>query len=154
MDGWVNDPELFILVDKIPHAWKDMRYTKKEIGSGQTIYHSEKDGYVSFLVYEKDDENGFCESGFDIILKDGTKTFLIGPWSSRSSVMMKNGFVHSMDVGLTDNEDVFNNNGVFYGASVTIPVVKKALKLINPELRIELVDANGEKHYRIPKRNL
>lgn len=91
-DGFCNKPRLEIVVDSIPASFEELRYEQR--GS---LYFAEKDQYVSFFYYDGPSD-GCGGHHFDIIMKDGTKKTLIGPWSSRCGVMNEAGFTPSVEV--------------------------------------------------------
>ncbi|HRR49605.1 MAG TPA: hypothetical protein P5293_06605 [Bacteroidales bacterium] len=126
-ENFDNDPQLQILVDKMPD-FDDLLYEKKD-----GLYFAEKDGYVSFFVYTKPGE-GFGGRVFPITLTDGTKVDLKGPWSSRAGVMNKAGFEPCLDVHLTDDPEVWKRGYTFYAAHVTKKLVDEYLDKFLPDV--------------------
>ena len=118
MKGYANDPYLEVLVDKIPRD--DLRYEQK----GE-LFFAEHEGYVSFFAYSGPGD-GYGGSRFDIIMKDGSKKTLIGPWSSRPGVMNNAGFALCTGVSITDDPKVFERGHTFYGGNLTLEKAKEA----------------------------
>lgn len=143
MWGWANDPRLYVLVDKIP---QDLVY---EVNKEEGLYFAEKEGYVDFYSWKGPrNEGGYCGRGFNIKLKDGTKINLLGPWSSRCSVMNKFGFKHSFEVAIVDNEEVYDKDLTFYSGALTIEILEPIIKNLGAYL-IKEEDRNGEIRYII-----
>jgi len=126
MEGFANDPQLYILVDKMPPL-DELVYERKG-----DCYFAEKDGYVRFFFYAKPGP-GYGGREFHIKVKEGDKVIekvLKGPWSSRSGVMNKLGFTPCLEVAITDDPKVFERGHTFYAAAATVDLVKEALPLV------------------------
>jgi len=126
--------EVDLLVDKIPDM-SEMRFERKG-----TLWFCNHGGYVRYFGWTPPNNNGgYYGRSFDIKMKNGEEVTLLGPWSSRSSEMNKAGFVPSLEVGITDEADVWERDGVLYAGAVTVEILEEALgeKLIE-------VDSHGE----------
>jgi hypothetical protein len=115
-----NSPSIKVLVDKIPNS-SEFVYEQRD-----SCYFGENGGLVSYYSYRGPD-NGYGGRHFKLKMKDGTEKTLIGPWSSRSSVMNGHGFPLSKEVTITDSPDVWKRGHTFYGAAVTFDVFKQAM---------------------------
>jgi len=120
----VENNELRILVDRIP-SLSELVFEKK-----YPLYFAEKEGYVAFFSY-RNPGNGYGGRTFNINIrqKNGntTKEELIGPWSSRTGVMNKVGFIPSMSVAITDDENTFNRSYTFHTGYITVQLAKDCL---------------------------
>ncbi len=76
-----------VTVDKIPD---DLVFKEHK-----DCYFAESDGYVEFYYYRQPG-HGYGGNTFKIKMVDGTFKSLLGPWSSRPSVMNMMGFTPSM----------------------------------------------------------
>jgi len=78
------------------------RYKRKPVGATRVAYFSEAQGYVSFMIHDRADENGYYKAVFDVSveLDGGTKTIerIKGPWSSNAAAMVHYGFPQAVDV--------------------------------------------------------
>lgn len=120
-----------------------MRFEKRN-----NCYFAERDGFVRFFYYKKPGD-GYDGGHFHLKMKDGSEETLIGPWSSRSSVMNQEGFTPCKEAAITDDPEVWDRGHIFFSLAVTIEIVEEALKLIpGTELR-KKTDENGEIHYCI-----
>ena len=75
--GW---PLVTVFVDRVPKL-SEYRFEERD-GN----YRAERDGLVSFLAYQGPGE-GFGGAVFPVTMTDGSERKLLGPWSSRSSVV-------------------------------------------------------------------
>jgi hypothetical protein len=110
--GWNNDPELEILVGKIPDS-ADLRYEAKG-----GIYFAELEGYVSFFYHsgEPEQQEGYGGRSFALTMKDGSTVVLKGPWSSRSACANAVGFTPSVEVSIfTSSESWLRGFTAFAG---------------------------------------
>ena len=130
-----NSPTFEILVDKFPDR-KDFRYKEKN-----GIYYAELEGLVSFFYY-RSPGNGYGGQKFSIVMEDGTKKDLIGPWSSRSGAVNSIGFGPCLDVFLTNNPESYKRGYTFSASAVSFELAKKAAHLAGCELICEL-NKNG-----------
>jgi hypothetical protein len=126
-ENFDNEPELMLLVDKLPDH-DDLRYEKKG-----PLYFAEKDGYVSFFAYSQPGD-GYGGRVFPIVLTDGTKMDLKGPWSSRAGAMNRAGFVPCLDVIITDDPEVWKKGYTFYAAHVTKKLVDEYIGELLPDV--------------------
>jgi hypothetical protein len=127
MEGWGNRPTIAIAVDKLPDR-SALRYEQR--GS---LYYAELEGLVSFFSYSRPDD-GFGGRHFDIVMTDGSKKKLIGPWSSRAGAMNSVGFGPCVDVSICEGESNFDRRS-FYDGAVTLEVLRQGLHLIDPGCR-------------------
>ena len=130
--GYSNDPELQILVNKIPNS-EDFRW--KEISKG--LYYSEREGFSKKFAYSKPGE-GFGGRHFKIRMESGEEKILIGPWSSRAACCTKAGYP-SVDLAITEDSLSFERGYTFYSGMVTLEKAKEAVALING---VELLKIN------------
>jgi hypothetical protein len=122
-EGWMNDPNLEILVDKMPEV-SELRY-KYRCG----LYYAELDGYVSFYSYTSPGE-GFDGRIFNITMENGEKKSLHGPWSSRAAVMNSAGFGPCLDVSITDDLKSYERGYTFYSGHVTLDLIEKSKHIV------------------------
>ena len=131
-----NLPNLEILVDKIP---KNLVYLDRH-----PFYFVEKDGYVEFLYYEKPGE-GYGGRTFNIITNKGQKS-LIGPWSSRSSIMNKEGFTLSKEckIAKMSDENTIKNWILLYSAHITLELFENILKRFDTGFYLDYIDHDDD----------
>jgi len=121
--------DINLLVDRIPDR-SEMRFANQ--GSH---WFSNHEGYVRYFGWEPGRNNGgYYGDSFDIIMEDESKVTLLGPWSSRSSVMNKIGFAPSLEVSITDDLEVMTRGYTFYAAAVTVELLRPVLAKINERL--------------------
>ena len=144
-DGFVNYPTIRMLVDKVPDH-REMAYEMRE-----GLYFAESGGYVSYLYWVRPDM-GYGGRTFELTMKDGTKKYLKGPWSSNSMHANDLGFIPSIEAIVTADPYVWERGHTFFAGSVTIALIQQYAHLIDvgrPELvggRVELVD-DGAGHW-------
>ena len=114
-------------MDKIPEM-SEMRYEPKVVDEYTTLYFAELEGYVSFYASNNRDHNGFGGQTYELTLKDGSTTKLVGPWSGRPGVMNKEGFTPSCDVVYTTNRQTWMEGSPNEAGNITI---KLALEVID-----------------------
>lgn len=161
-----NAPQFSIVVDQIPDR-DDLVYQEKN-----GIYYAEKDGYVSFLYYDKPG-NGYGGQHFDLHMQSGETKTLIGPWSSRAGAVNSVGFGPCLDVSLAiaDNRKPYESltKYTFYSGHITLDLALQAAKLANCQLVIDLeqnnvnsnasgqqkeaIDGNKEHYYHVIDEN-
>jgi len=139
-----NPPTLQVLVDKIPDL-NEMTYEYKE-----DLYFAEKDGYVSFFVYNAPGR-GYGGRKFTITLKDGTTKELIGPWSGRCGVMNMYFEQQSMEVSITDDPKAFKRGYTFFAGVITLEKVKEAINLLQGTAILKRVGKYREVSYIVTK---
>ena len=112
-EAWDNKPEILLLVNRIP-LLESMRFEKKD-----SLYYAENRGYVAFFSYSSPGRGygGYC---FRITMQDGSSEVLVGPWSSRASVMNEAGFTPCLDVLMTSDPDSWKSGFGFTSAHVTL----------------------------------
>lgn len=147
MEGWGNDPEIYVLVDKMPDFDE---YLFEKRGS---LYFAEKEGLVRFFSYTRPGE-GFGGTEFKLKMKDGSTTVLKGPWSSRSSAMNTAGFTPSTEVVITEKVGVWQRGYTFHSSAMTVEKVREALKNFLPSVELRPVTKFGEEFYEVRKNNL
>jgi len=123
MLGWINNPRLYLLVDRVP-LLKEYKFKYKNC-----LYYAELDGAVRFYYYFKSDE-GFGGRHFNIIMENGQEKTLEGPWSSRAGCANKLGFGPCMDIAFTDEKEVWNRGYTFFTGAITLELAEQALKII------------------------
>lgn len=135
MEGWENDPELEILVDRLPEL-SELRYECKE-----GLYYAELDGYVDFIYKQNPSvpDEGFGGRGRSLTMTDGTVVSFRGGWSSRAGVSNMLGFKECMDVTITDNPEGWDRGHHLYAGSVTHEFAKKAVEDFLPDIWLEKV---------------
>lgn len=144
MEQFANEPGLYLLLKNRP-SLGDFRYEERN-----GCYFAENQGLVDFFHY-KQPGDGYAGRSFHLTMKDGSEKVLKGPWSSRASVMNREGFVHCIEATITEDLEVWERGHTFYSSAVTIEIAKKALKLIpGVELKMEAdIQWRGEINYRI-----
>lgn len=130
--GWANDPNLRVLVDKMPDL-DDLRYEKKD-----ELYYAELGGYVNFFSWnpERDGKGrkewqGFGGAVFPITLTNGEKVTLRGPWSSRAGVMNSVGFGPCVEVSLTEDEKAMERGYTFFASAISLDLANKAASYVD-----------------------
>jgi len=126
MKGWANDPRIFLDIE-IPielskHIFEEHR--------GLFFSVDKKSSQVKFFSYHKL-SSGYGGAQFNLRMKDGTIKTLVGPWSSRCSVMNANGFPHSVEV-------VYQNNT---SGAMLVSKVRKLLVAANIPAILEYDEA-------------
>lgn len=134
--GFANAATFIVTVEG---EWseKGLRYEQRG-----DCYFGHLDGTVRFFAYSSPGR-GYGGHAFNIQMMDGTEKKLIGPWSSRSSVMNKLGFEPSTEARIIDDRYSC------IGGAVTIKALTSFLKA-HPELNIKViktVDSSGEISY-------
>jgi len=145
----VNDHVLQILVDKIPKE-SDMRFREKN-----GLYYAEKDGYVRFYYWSgKGNDGGFYGRAFEIIMEDGSKKILEGPWSSRSGAINKYFKPHCMEVSITDDPEAFERGYTFYAGAITVDLARDILNKFLPEwMIVKEIKWEDEIHYKVVRKD-
>ena len=123
MEGWGNRPTIEIAVDKLPDR-SEFRYEQRD-----SLYYAELDGLVNFFSYSRPGE-GYGGRRFDLVMTDGSKKTLVGPWSSRAGAMNSYGFGPCLDVSICEGEEAFNRRS-FYAGAVTVELLKQGACLID-----------------------
>jgi len=155
-EWYCNDPELQVLVDKIPEH-KDLNYKVKQANYGTVIYNlylAEKEGYVAFLAWSgTKNDGGYCGAEWQIIA-NGKPITVRGPWSSRSGVMNGHFETQCMEVAITDDPEAFKKGYTFIGGALTVEkVLKEVLPFFHHSVSLlKLVDKqDGEITYEVVK---
>jgi len=140
--GWNTGPQLEILVDKIP---KDLHYQYKD-----GMFFGEKDGYVSFFAHNGGDENqkGYGGRVFSIVMKDGTRKDLKGPWSGRSGVTNKLGFTPCVEVSITEDPEEFET-GILCTGAITVTLAEEAIGKFTKARLVRVEKWEGEIYWEI-----
>jgi len=132
--------DIELLVDRIPER-SEMRFQRKN-----NRWFSNHGGYVRYFSWKPPSNNGgYYGRSFDIIMEDGSKVTLLGPWSSRSSAMNKEGFAPSLEVSITDDLRVFLRGYTLFAGAVTVELLQPALGEIGE--RLVEVDSHGEPYW-------
>jgi hypothetical protein len=142
MEQYANEPNLYLLLKDFLKTG-ELTYEKRG-----DCYFAEKDGYVDFYHYVGPSD-GYGGRHFTITMKDGSEKILEGPWSSRASVMNREGFTPCIEATITESKEVWAKGYTFYASAVTVEVAKQALELLPTVLLRKRVDRNGEINYRI-----
>ena len=124
MEGWLNDPVIEVHTDVLPEGFT------YEHNMG--CYFGTIDGsdFVNFFYYERPG-NGYGGAKIDVNMKDGTVQTLVGPWSSRASVMNSMGFPHCTEVV------IILPNGNHYSGAMLVSRVKELLIASDIPARLE-----------------
>lgn len=127
-DGWSNGPTLKVVVSREPHP-DEFIYTQKG-----PLYFANVGPICSFFAYERLGR-GYGGRRFDILMNNGETKSLIGPWSSGSYAMNKNGFGPCLSVSLTADLTVMNRGFTFIASSILVStalplLAKKGLGLV------------------------
>ena len=121
--------DIELLVDRIPEI-SEMRFVNRG-----NRWFAEHEGCVTFFGWKPGGNNGgYYGRSFDIIMEDGSEVTLLGPWSSRSSAMNKEGFKPSLEVSITDKADVMVRGYTFYAGAVTVEFLQAALAEVGERL--------------------
>jgi hypothetical protein len=111
--GWGNRPALHLLVDRMPPR-EAFVYEKRPFG-GQAkthLYFAEAEGACRFFAWSGVPDQGFGGARFNLVLKDGARETLVGPWSSSSATMNGAGFPPSVEATVIEAEvPTFNGIG-------------------------------------------
>jgi len=96
-EGYANMPDLLVHEHLVPFA----EFVFEQRGD---LYYAcdERTGQVKYFSYNGPG-GGYGGHKFTINMKDGTTKTLIGPWSSRASVMNGAGFPHCVEVVYVDH---------------------------------------------------
>jgi len=146
MKDYDNDPTLSIVVSSIPNP-ESFYYKEFE-----NLYFSEYKGFVQYFSYDKPG-NGFGGATFNIKMVDGSSKQLVGPWSSRSSVMNSEytPFMRSTECSVRESTD-----NIFQSMAISIPMLHDAMVIVNSNTKqqyaifeIESSEDLKEVHYRI-----
>lgn len=148
-------PKFELLVDRIPRL-DELVFSTKDVrdcyGRHGTIYYAEHDGYVSFLYHDPNRETGFYGYVFTLNVRNDGGTIetrkIKGPWSSRSSVINREGFGPCVEVLMTDDPEAFARGHTFRAGAVTIDLAQQAAEMCGVTLRRRVDDA-GEIWYEI-----
>ena len=145
MPNYANNNELMLLVNRIPKR-SEMRFLYKNYH-----YYAVKDYYAMYFSWSgKGNDGGFYGRTFDITMFDGRKVKLLGPWSSRCSLVNEYFETHCIEVAITDRHDTFYNNGTFYAGAITVDLARAILEKQYPEFTIvKEIDRLGEIKYKI-----
>jgi hypothetical protein len=92
MKGWANPPKLVVHAELADDS--NFVYEERQ---GCYFASDRKSGQVRFFHYAKAG-SGYGGRKFLLPMKDGTLKEIIGPWSSRCSVMNAVDFPHSVEV--------------------------------------------------------
>lgn len=142
LEGYANPPKLQILVDRLAHL-EEFRFRAKDLGSGETAYLAELNGQVEFFLHNPRRETGFGGSVFHIVMEDGSKRDVKGPWSSRAGVMGPLFGLELVTVDATDRREDFDRGYTFRYANVTLEVAQEAMSLL-PGWTLVAEDHSGE----------
>lgn len=150
-EGYCNNPDLEILVDKIPEL-KDLDYDVTQVRYGNeksNLYLAIQDGYASFLSWSgKKNDGGYCGQEWQIIV-NGKPVTVKGPWSSRSGVMNKAFKTQVMEVSITDDLQAYERGYTFCAGAMTVEkVLKEVLPFFHHSITLlRIVDKEGEITY-------
>jgi hypothetical protein len=125
-EGLGNRPDLTLLVDRIPPlAW--MRFELRE-----QYYFAEHEGFCRFFSYHGNGNNrGFGGAKFEIVMHDGERRVLEGPWSSNSSTMNEHGFGPCMEARFTTDPEGFNHGRYETPGAVLVSLLRDAADVID-----------------------
>lgn len=136
----MNKPRLQVLVGEIPPL-ESMTFTSAK---DQSIWYSEKDGYVRFYAGHPDkDGDGYGGRSYTLNTKNG-KVTLKGPYSSRAGVMNKLGFGPCLDVNITSDPNVLEKGYTFNSGAITLEKAKRAIKYVDEADGLKEVSSHGE----------
>lgn len=133
---YANEPHIELLISDKPER-SDLVYDSKAIDNGMTAYFAESDGYVSFMLHNPWNENGYGGAVFEIFVRDQGPVSVRGPWSSRPDVMNRLGFTPSVDASYTTDPLAWERGFTFTAGHVTaesiarlgpIPMIGKSWK--------------------------
>ena len=147
MMRWGNDPYIILHVDsEVP--FEQFRFKERQLDGG-TFYwaHDAVSGQVWYLLHHPGNETGFGGSEWDLVMEDGSRRTVKGPWSSRAGVANRWFEPHCVDVTLATQE------GFRLGRAIRVDLVQQALHALHPKLDlIRTVDPEyDEVRYRLSK---
>lgn len=146
--GFCNSPRLKLLVDRIPKL-DELRFREKK-----HCYFAELDGFVWFFHYDGPGD-GYGGAVFNITMEDGSEKACKGPWSSRSGVMNRLEFAPCLECAMTSERDVWKRGHTFWGRSVSVEAVERALPNIAIDMAFDReVERDGEIYFRPTLRGL
>lgn len=70
------------------------------IETPNTLYYAERDGFVRYFVEVPDNQHGYGGSVFNVVMTDGTKRAIKGPWSGNPGSVRAAGFPDVIDVAV------------------------------------------------------
>jgi len=139
---WHTPPRLILYVDNIP-AIDSLVYHSRRYGD-YVAYLAEKDGYIDFFLSNERDKSGYGGRTFVLNTPD-SKVEIVGPWSSRESVM---GMLYGIDIvpaALTDE----GKNGLMESGSITLELAIKACEKLENVSPIPTLNTCGEWSWQI-----
>lgn len=147
MAGCANMPMIEVHLSKAPPGIDEIPHKQKTNSDGSVLYYGQKEGFVSYFC-ENSNKEGFGGRSFDILMEDGSIKTLVGPWSSRASVMNEE-FVAAC-VEVTFNYDGNPYPSLKYAGAMSVVNIIEALSKLSPEIELFPVEQYGELHW-IPK---
>lgn len=119
-----NVPTITVYVDRLPTG-----FLWETDGKG-SYYATNGEGWVKFLFHsgEPKIQQGFGGSKFDLEMRDGSLTTLIGPWSSRAGAMNTT-FPHCVEVTCKEPTDRY---GGTVGFALELAKAAEVCKMIRP----------------------
>jgi len=142
-----NKPRIQVLVDEIPKI-DDMLFSVNG-----NLYYSEIDGYVRFFYYNRPGD-GYSGQIYHLRLDNGKQIDLVGPWSSRASVMNDVGFAHCTEVSLTTEPETMIKGHTFFGGAMSVSVLREAMKKHLPDHELIVDLNNDETSYIVVKKGV
>jgi len=128
-----NNPEICILVDKIPsgHRWKEKKITDKLI-----FYYRELNGVVEFLYEDKDSMNGGYYNM--ITLENGKELEIMGAWKSNPARLKAATGVATSEIYLYTNIETWKSGkGGCYFTAMSVDKLSKLLGKMGLHLKLE-----------------
>jgi hypothetical protein len=146
MHEYLNDPEVRVLVDRIPRK-RDIIFREIPTPTGVFVY-GELDGYVEFFHHTPTNQNGYGGAKFVVNVKTDFGPVIeksyTGPWSSRPGVLHELTSLRVVPVSL--QEETYH--GTFVG-HLTRWKAMEVEALIGHKFVEQ--DSHGELNFAIPK---
>lgn len=145
--GWANMPTVMVHLSKAPPGIYEIPHKQKINSDGSALYYGQKEGFVSYFC-EDNDKSGFAGRSFDILMEDGSIKTLVGPWSSRASVMNEEFGVACVEVTFDYDDNPYSS--LKYAGAMSVIYLIEAFSKLNPEIELFPVEQFGELHW-LPK---
>jgi hypothetical protein len=127
-DDWANDPQLVVLVDRIPKR-EELVYEVVHVSPHTCLYFSIHEGYVSYLYEDDRNRRGYGGDTFWLNVKGVGRIGVKGPWSSRASVVYKLTGIPVVDVAMTNSKESYERGFTLQAGCITWGAAIQAAKI-------------------------